>query len=944
MKKGILLFLFVFYLKPGHAQLRFTDFFIEVQKDTLWLGFDGVNSGSDSLVPFTFVIAGSEKGYTTVLFSSADTFHLAGLRRSTVRCAVPVSQCIDPLFLSMYEWQGGRLPLAEYVLYYNNSGDEALPLSVQGDREIPACELLQLNDSTLAIDLNDYPIPNPQMLELLAKGPEQSNEDNVTLWNLPSDDTLILPKIVGMPPDERFGLRIRAGQYDLCDTRQLDDEEIDLLTAAPSEQVPDTSSPAWGELNNIASRKIRKAYRMPFLSGTLLSESRMQNYSFSNSLQPDNYSRLYLTMNVGIPFVPLKITSFLTTENNSSRSLNNLRISYDKQAFQTQKIQREAYMGQIISTKKDELHQRELKLKNELFRKEQELRNMRFSDSSLRLRADSLVSILSKAIDDSLNSLDERIRLQQELALDSSQSLGDSAMPDTSLEQLRQKRDSLLALRSEAMAKADSLKKIYEKTTAAIDKAGKTIEQGRALLETIQKSRSAIAGLENKLRQLNQAQKLLETVKMAEIGRFSASFSDFTVQGTQGNGLLLSVEPGAYRLSAFYGKTALPYIPPTNLQPVEPRFERPAYGLSVQKKTAKNNIWILNYVRFADDKPIPGFEMMRNNVISVQPALTLLKGFTLSGEFATSTRKVFRPGNYTEVKDTFNMRSYGFALSTDLRYDAEKYDFAFGGAIKRVDPGFYTSGNPFLRRNYGEGELSAEKMLYRKRISIKLSYKYSRDNLDKSKQFTTSLQGYGIMVNSRFSKGLNFYLSYMPFETQSAFVPNYLTDPINNRWLYQYHTSTRTAVTLANVSYRFIKKEHVILGSAGVTRSAFTFNEQQTSLTNMNVSIKGNWHRWEYQLVHTDMRSEPGTLDSLSQRNSQASVSLGLRNLKLSCGAEWLAQNSGKAYVGQLLGVESNVKGLGILFMGHIGWYNKGFYEANEGIPFQGRLQLMYGF
>lgn len=500
-------------------------------------------------------------------------------------------------------------------------------------------------------------------------------------------------------------------------------------------------------------------------SGNAVMETFAANTQNPLSLNELNYSRIWLSPKVMVFGLPFQTDLYYTTENNSIHNSNSFNIKFDAQTYKNQ------IMGEIL----------------------QEVQNKRKSYETRKYDIEIKEKLL-RELDERLNSIEaQKGKLKEEKLLqlkEQEQNMYDKRqnIKDTSLDinnNIIDYEEKYTSRFNYIQKKIDSLEKekktILEKTNQLIQKRN-TLDSFASI--------DSIAAFAN-IAELNSKKNILEFVninktryskllKIAssvdkfDIGISYPTHSTFSVMGIPIKGLSIDWSTNKYFFQVSGGKTLSNDF--RFFTSEQSRFNRNCYAITSGIGSKDKNNLFINHTYFRDPINLRPNLNIKNSVISIGGQWVYFKErLKINGEFAQSEYSPINPTVYefdiSNTNDTFafqDTRVYknnkNSAVQANLRYNILKETEIFS-KVQRVESGFKTLGNPFLRVGYLEKEIGVKSKLLTKRITATFFYKDNRDNLNKESQVTNEMRGYGIQMQTNFkNKYPNISFIHTPYQ------------------------------------------------------------------------------------------------------------------------------------------------------------------------------------
>ncbi|MDR2817005.1 MAG: hypothetical protein LBB62_09945, partial [Proteiniphilum sp.] len=251
------------------------------------------------------------------------------------------------------------------------------------------------------------------------------------------------------------------------------------------------------------------------------------------------------------------------------------------------------------------------------------------------------------------------------------------------------------------------------------------------------------------------------------IGDVSMSFSPYTLNGHQFTGAGVELTPGRWQFSAMGGRMLKrvdynPEIP--NLMPTYNR-----YGYGVKTRYNGNRFFMGGTVFAAKDRmenisfvsDSLGIFPKRNAAMSIEGGISIIRGLTLSAEYAVSvltrdmrSAAVEQGGLIKKLFDRRESTSFYDAIKANLTYTFHKNMIGVG--YERISPQYETLGAYYFNNDYENVTLNYARPLFNDKANIALSGGVQKDDLDGEKH----------EKNTRMVGSVNF--SFNPTEKLNA--------------------------------------------------------------------------------------------------------------------------------------------------------------------------------
>lgn len=524
------------------------------------------------------------------------------------------------------------------------------------------------------------------------------------------------------------------------------------------------------------------------------------------------YSRLGFQGTLFIAGLPFRSTAFYTTENSSVYRSNFINVRFDAEQYKRMlKQDAEKNMGRVgksmsyyqllLSQAQNYLGllDTQIKAMDHLIPKEKP----QFPDTSgiknrYRSQGDSLV---------------DKYRHQE---MPDSFSNGGRDSVNMRLANIKARQDSLQSLRDSVFMKIQQWQQRYQQDSAKY-------AEYKALLE---------GGPENLLRdsvnsvQQSRLKKLawISRIKNFQAGQAIANYNELSLWGLSLIGMDAAIEHSGWGIGMTLGRAlnADGFFNPGT----RPEYTKNLGGLQLSKTDSAGNKITAAYFYSYDIEKVPQKE--RNSVFSLEVKKTYrrysLSLLGASSQFETQNPVWLGEGSETSVDNLAN-KALRSQLDIQLEYNAK-----LTGKWNYIGSAYTTIGNPFLRKNYSEAEIGWEQGWLKNKLKSKVYYK---DLVTLTSELTPDrnrIKGAGISVQSNFSKGLNFFASYSPYEQG------------NNHPDTAFRTFNRTSLLTGGLSYMKTWKTVMWFVQGVYTHSAISGD--QLPLTNTELVSLENTLSW----------------------------------------------------------------------------------------------------
>jgi hypothetical protein len=378
---------------------------------------------------------------------------------------------------------------------------------------------------------------------------------------------------------------------------------------------------------------------------------------------------------------------------------------------------------------------------------------------------------------------------------------------------------------------------LLERINKEKDKILKESQKDESKLSDKQKDKLESDAKSKVMGKMNPVLKFISYFKTLDIGTTYPSYTPFTVQGVPVSGINVEFNPGWFYIAATVQKNQKPIDNVT--------YRRDLYsGRIGYGQKDKSHFYFTGL--YANDKStsikVDSTNQMlvpnSNYLFGIEGKLNLLKDrLILEAEAVGSmltrdnrdadlenksipsfVKNIFHPKISSQIDYSYSVKSI---------FDNQKSNTKVTASLKMVGPGFITLGNPTLRGDKLEIETKISQKFLNKQVSVTASLKWYRDNLIKSKRYTTNTTIPNLTVNLNFKGYPYIMLAYMP-----NFMSNDATDSIY-KFNYKNHLAMLNAGNYmrfgkmnlsSNLSYIFNKATSLDT-SSGYTSHSFTLSE-----------------------------------------------------------------------------------------------------------------------
>ena len=547
----------------------------------------------------------------------------------------------------------------------------------------------------------------------------------------------------------------------------------------------------------------------PSLGGEFRMESYAANTQNPRQLNEQVYSRFYLTPRVSLFGLPFTTDLYYTTEDNSVYNSNSISLNFDVWAFRD-KIS-EGLKKEIEEKKRlDKMRQYDLSnLDRQKERLQGELDNLISKDELIKQqeklkneaegKLDSEIYKTKGAIENEQKNLKNKLESK---ANEKKDSLASSQKEKINGDSTLLNKDSIYSAKIE---KLDSTKR---KKAEQIQKTLVQIEKKQKQLEALRNFDSSKVNLDPRdldnpdvlISQLDSNSKgakiikLVSQVEQFSIGIAYPEYSPYLMYGipVKGFDMHFNAENTFYGVTV--GRGTREDI--SSFTQVRPEFKRNilAANYGIGEKQGNHIALEIMYARDVLKDLPQGYSPKENKVVSLTGQYKLSKKLDIEAGLATSQYKhnIHLPQTEILIDSVNYTPSYGLKanMAMDLKaiYKPIK-NTEIEAVYKKVNPSFYSIGNPFLRRNFREYEVKVKQVFWKNRIHSSVFYKENQDNVMNTSETTNNMKGYGIRVETKFKKYPNLLFLYSPYQQG------------NNHPDSLLRTQNNLAITTATLTY-----------------------------------------------------------------------------------------------------------------------------------------------
>jgi len=664
------------------------------------------------------------------------------------------------------------------------------------------------------------------------------------------------------------------------------------------------------------------------LGGSARIEAYATNAQNPLQLNEKQYLRADINTNVVLMGLPFKTGFYYTTESQSLYNTNKIYFSFDAYAFkeklhQSWKAQNDALMRKhkIREYNLAKLDAAEKSLQNKLdqlktqiptetlLQSEAEKQKMEWEQKAQKETEVQKAKYPSKA--DSLrntkeNSLRDSLSIKRQGLQD-----GVSTKADSGLINKYQRMEKQLAELKEQKAKLEALQQ------------NDTLNQILGFLRNPKQEKEAM------MHSAQGKMKMALATDRFDMGAINPVYSEFTSQGILLRGLDWQVSNSRFFGGLSAGRTTLNL--PHLFTRSKPKFGR-NFGIVTAGIGSKEKNFIALTAMGAKDAKVDSIDLsnppIKNTVLSLEGKYELLKPFTLEAEVAKSNYQFNNGAEHaiTTVNDqpisTSIWDQANLAYKGSVTYINEKNTEA-SIQLRRVNPGFKSIGNLFLRTNIQEHEFKLKQAFYKQRIKLSLFYKENRDNVYNLLETTNRMKGYGGTLNVSIPKYPTLTVGYMPYEQG------------NNHPDSLLQTNNQFSMLFANLAYTKNMGAWNLILSGSATQSEMEIRNANifTTSTLYQSSLMGQYkNKFQSALSYSLQTTNPG-IDSLNSSSIQYQMKYALSR-KIRLGTQFNGsyfKSGGFKYEGGLSLAWQVAKKSALKLEGNVGKINQiwGFNHAN---------------
>ena len=498
------------------------------------------------------------------------------------------------------------------------------------------------------------------------------------------------------------------------------------------------------KLVNVDSLKLDSLHRkiqIPKLGGQFGFQSYFSNSQFSGQEMPNSYIRTNANIQANVSGIIVRIDGLVSNEGrNSGNNLNKLTVSIDPESIQN------AIQTKILNKNKRLKDSIEKEIQKK--RKEIEQLNLLLSDQGAVDRLNKVKAQNEKFLTDTFHSYLDSVQYQNNLY----------EINHFSKKQ-NESKDLIAQLKKyEQIIKHTALSKPSDFGNINYNQKGfKDI--GKLALDSSRK----LAVLRDTLVQMNRIspmQNFLMNIKDFQLMDFYSYKSTIALNGLAIRGAQIESNPG----KLIIGITAGMQTPPQfRMIPARKLNGKGLFcgqlGFGKLDKSYISGFYLMGEAENNPQKP----SLEANYVYGVQGKLKE-GSVELKYELLLSRNRylvTYNPNIYQELKLT-NSINQAKAILVNYQQYFSITKTKFGVKYSRIDPLFFSIGNPFLRVDLQKGSVQIDQSLPFLKLGLYSNISLSNDNLNQQKSVTSFFKDYELGLKHKY-KRLNTNLSYRRF-------------------------------------------------------------------------------------------------------------------------------------------------------------------------------------
>lgn len=487
------------------------------------------------------------------------------------------------------------------------------------------------------------------------------------------------------------------------------------------------------------------------------------------------YTRLWMSPKLTIMGLPFTTDIYYTTENNSLYNSNSFSLNFDAQTFKRQLL--DGLLKELNERKKlDQMRKRDFDLKN---KQEEELNKKRaLLDAEITNIDKELAELEAKKNIDIDTSFDPHFNLPKDSISselgnrsDSLKNSNNSDSINRRYEKAKARKEKLEADKKNIEEKINAIKKKKEEIEVLRQKDSSLVNIDESEYNKKSNLKSLSGGYDSKFKKILG---FASGFDKFNVGIVYPTHSDFTVVGTPVRGADIAWSSDKFFINVSAGKAAANDFRFFSTE--RPEFDRNFYAITTGLGNKDKSHIYYSRSYFDDPDKIMERQRINNSVNSIgAKGLFYKKKITLSAEMAQSNFSAQNSAIDETINgnsvDTFNRIQPAYKLSNlNTAFWVEGTykileNLEFQGKVQRVNPGFKSIGNPFMRIGFFERDISLKGTFLKKKISTQVFYKVNSDNLANENSSTNKMSGYGIMLQTNLNKKYpNFSVYHSPYQ------------------------------------------------------------------------------------------------------------------------------------------------------------------------------------
>ncbi len=537
------------------------------------------------------------------------------------------------------------------------------------------------------------------------------------------------------------------------------------------------------------------------------------------STTPPSYLQWYLNPTLSVYDFPVSFQLLLSTrQTDTQQNINSFNVQFDAQQFKQMLMQRAIAFAQdkILKDKLGNLNLETFTSQFNTIKGKLESPGALLELGQIK-QLDSLKNSLSDLQNMKLDSAGIFNQLRQLKKLTGNDSLSlDTSMIRAKMDSFKQQGDSLMKAKTDSLKKKIKVLSWLEEKKPYYDKLMKQKDELEAHLKGLNidsltgkidefsskydvkkfNDPNYLYGFLDKFKLFRKFEKVMTAVKTLSIGTSYPNYSDFTFRGVQLNGFNIELEKWNTYIGFIFG-TALQGIMPSNLQGnnnnVLYTYKRNVIGGSAGYGSKEKSHIHFTLLSFDDDPTsiyIPDSMIgmaprpQSNQVMSTDFKLQLFKKkISIYGELAGAqtirditlidSTFMINITNYNNPREWFSniflQKDVDLNTSVDFAFKAGAEATLFKGLtkistqVKRVGPGFYSFGNPFMMRDMFNIEAKVSQAFWKNRIKLSGFIRRNIDNLEQTKLLTSQLYNFGFDFSLNIPKWPSLKIAMTPY-------------------------------------------------------------------------------------------------------------------------------------------------------------------------------------